>query len=562
MKKTLLILLSFCFLLAVQAARPPKTHVAKKKKPSIVGGFNVPSASLVPYQILMTTSDDGGGSIISKRWILTAAHLNTNTGNDPNTNTKLYAGVVSRNNLNTPFTIAQRIPFPTFTGYNHDLALIKVDRDFNYASGIAPVKLASSSNSSLWNVGQSPRVTGFGKTSNTSALSSELKYVDVSVTSLDLTNNKILAGNNSFDSCHGDSGGPMVSNNIQIVTVNLGGNCGGGGGLGGAYMMVSPYLAWIISTLHLEGTPDFVCGNTTFENIDIMPDGTSFEWTASPVSLFSVSAGTGLTFTTAQAPNNSGVGSIILKAKDASGNIIVTVTKQVWVGTPKINLVTDGTFSINGQFANICKGFGYCMTANSDVPLTNVTSMQPQPTKNLSSVINTARTVNSYSNCNLLNQNSYYCSWPSYNSSSSTSTQYLPNDKVCFATNSTGTFYQTIYAYNTCGSNSRSVAFQVNNCSYRIYPNPAQTTMAIAFDTPEKSESIPDLIEIKAEKTGQTVKAKEMKGFKDNAKNDIKALAKLDVDVSDLPRGTYYVHLTFGTNKEQRVEKVRIILTN
>ena len=41
----------------------------------IVNGTNI-SVSLAPHQVLIKGTDNGGGSIIAKRWILTAAHLN------------------------------------------------------------------------------------------------------------------------------------------------------------------------------------------------------------------------------------------------------------------------------------------------------------------------------------------------------------------------------------------------------------------------------------------------------------------------------------------------------
>jgi hypothetical protein len=370
-------------------------------------------------------------------------------------------------------------------------------------------------------------VSGFGRTDTGSGLSDELRYVDVPVTSVDNTDKLIYAGGNNYDSCQGDSGGPMFADNTLTGIVSYGATCGGGG----AYTMVSQFLSFIIEKIHKYGTPNEVCGNTTFENLGIMPDDVSFQWTASPSYLFTNSSGTGLSFTTAQNGTNNGVGTITLTATHTSGQI-VSVSKQVWVGQPaSINIVTDGTFSIYGNNATLCKIVGYCMTSNSTVTLNG-------------SDFNTATSFS-------------YNGWPSYNSFFNTYTQQVSNDRACFGTNNTGTYYLSIYASNTCGSNSRSVIFQVNNCGYRIYPNPAKTTISIEFDEPDKPESIPDLIEIKSEKTLQTVSKKELQG---NEKRNPKAVEKISFDVADLPRGVYYVHLTFGSSKEQKVDKVRIIL--
>ena len=37
-------------------------------------------------------------------------------------------------------------------------------------------------------------------------------------------------------------------------------------------------------------------------------------------------------------------------------------------------------------------------------------------------------------------------------------------------------------------------------------------------------------------------------------------LRKIEIDVADLPRGVYYLHLRFGSKKENQVDKIRILL--
>lgn len=37
-------------------------------------------------------------------------------------------------------------------------------------------------------------------------------------------------------------------------------------------------------------------------------------------------------------------------------------------------------------------------------------------------------------------------------------------------------------------------------------------------------------------------------------------LKKIDLDVADLPRGVYYLHLGFGSKKDNQVDKIRILL--
>ena len=72
-------------------------------------------------------------------------------------------------------------------------------------------------------------------------------------------------------------------------------------------------------------------------------------------------------------------------------------------------------------------------------------------------------------------------------------------------------------------------------------------------------ESIPDLIEIQHEKSQKIVKTKDIKAIKE--KNNPKAYSKIDFDVADLPRGVYYVQMTFSAKRQNQKETVRVLLT-
>lgn len=414
--------------------------------------------------------------------------------------------------------------------------------------------MASANNSGLWAIGNQPTVSGFGRTSSGGSLSNELRQVNVQITNVDNTNNKIRAGGNGGnDSCQGDSGGPLSSSNTQIGIVSAGGTCG----TGGDYMMVSKYLDFITQTIHLLGTPDFICGNTTFENISKLPDGVSFQWSASPSNLFTVSSGSGLSFTTANNGSNYGKGTITLTVTTPSGGTFVH-NKEVWVGKPDaITLTTDGTFSINNNNVSICKTFGYCMTASSNILLKrrSTSPLIDDSNSTINVISQRDRTISTSSNFT-------YSGWPSSNSFFNISTLSSPNDRTCFGTNNTGSYFLTVNASNSCGTNGRSVIFQVNSCGFRVFPNPAQTTLAIEFENPEMIESIPDLIEIQEEKSQKIVKSKDIKAIKDKEKNNPKAFSKIDFDVKDLPRGVYYVQIFFDGTKQKSKESVRIILTD
>lgn len=155
-----------------------------------------------------------------------------------------------------------------------------------------------------------------------------------------------------------------------------------------------------------------------------------------------------------------------------------------------------------------------------------------------------------------------YSGWPTSNSFFNISTVSSPNDRTCFGTNNTGSYFLTVNASNSCGTNGRSVIFQVNSCGFRVFPNPAQTTLSIEFENPEIIDSIPDLIEIQDEKSQQIVKSKDVKAIKDKEKNNVKAYSRIDFDVKDLPRGVYDIQIIFDGTKHKSKESVRVILTD
>lgn len=540
-------------LMIISLAFNNESFAKRPSKPKIVNGNTVNSTTVFPYQVLFKGGNDGGGTIVAKRWILTAAHIAT-TGSS----LQVSAGIVNRNSSGQNRVYKQHRNHPNYNGGQvptHDIALVEVTQPFSYNGSVNAVKLASANNSGLWVVNNQATVSGFGRTSSGGSLSNELRQVNVQITNVDNTNNKIRAGGNGGnDSCQGDSGGPLSSSNTQIGLVSAGGTCG----TGGDYMMVSKYLDFITQTIHLLGTPDFVCGNTTFENLSKLPDGVTFQWSAvpsigSPSNLFTVSSGSGLTFTTANNGANSGKGKITLTVITPLGTYVHS--KEVWVGKPNaITLTTDGTFSINGSNTSICKTFGYCMTASSNVLLER-SSNSPNTALANNNINPLNRTVSTASNFT-------YSGWPSSNSFFNISTLSTSNDRTCFGTNNTGSYFLTVNASNSCGTNGRSVIFQVNSCGFRVFPNPAQTTLAIEFENPEMIESIPDLIEIQEEKSQKIVKSKDVKAIKDKEKNNPKVFSKIDFDVKDLPRGVYYVQIFFDGTKQKSKESVRIILTD
>ena len=537
MKNSILIIL--CLLANYVAFSTPNPKIIKKKHPQITKIINGTTTS-APFQVLLgSTSNPGGGMIIAGKWILTAGHTVTSS--------PVYVGVTNRNSLPTPRTTLSTHNHPSFSqtpNPSNDIGLIQLSQPISFNSTIAPIKLASSNNASLWNTGQSGYVYGFGQT-NSGSLSQVLLRTNVNLQSnaSSIAEKKIYAtGPGTNDACNGDSGGPLTNLSnpgnsstvaIGVVSSNLAGGAGAGCGGGGKYTKIADYLQWIIETIHFEGSPQFICGNTTFSNLSILPDGVSFTWTASPANLFTNSTGSGLTFTTAQNGNNKGWGTVSLKVNLPNGTSFTKISKQIWIGNPdNISLTTDGTFSIIGNNASICKNFGYCL--------------------NSSAINNGKTTATSFT----------YSGWPISNAFLNTSTISTTNDKVCFGSNNTGSYYLTIYANNGSCSIGRSILVQVNSCGYKIASNPAQTTLSILFESPQQLESIPDNIDLYDEKQ-KAIKSVDLKQKKKETNTKVSLvqdMEKIELDVKDLPRGIYYLHLTFGNNNDKHIEEIKILL--
>lgn len=266
-----------------------------------------------------------------------------------------------------------------------------------------------------------------------------------------------------------------------------------------------------------------------------MPDGCTMSWTATSDNgnssdMFTVLTGNSLDFSTAAQPNAQGFGTITLTF-NSPGNPEKIITKKVWVGSPSaIDITTDGSFNFTGNNTSICTTFGYCMTATNP----QVTVGSPPTT--------------SFSTTNY----SYSGSFPNANGSNAfftPSTSSVTNDRVCFGSNIANTYTVNVTAINECGINSRLLFVTVNNCGYRVFPNPAKETVKIEFERPDKPESIPDLIEIYDEKKQKKSKTID---FSKNKKSI------LEINVSDLERGVYYLKLTY--EKKREVETIRLIL--
>merc|ERR1719499_2357773 len=133
----------------------------------IVGGKEVSKATKYPYQIWVQGKGACGGSIINKRYILSAAHCFGKAGETNikvNENNYVMLGSHDMMGMDSQFLMIEKIIMhPKYnTELGNDVAIIKVSSDIVFSDKVRPVCLATDKNKDY--TGQLATVTGWGGT--------------------------------------------------------------------------------------------------------------------------------------------------------------------------------------------------------------------------------------------------------------------------------------------------------------------------------------------------------------------------------------------------------------
>ncbi|MFK7917050.1 MAG: trypsin-like serine protease [Ilumatobacter sp.] len=250
---------------------------------AIVDGSDT-TVSANPWQVALTSPDGEqfcGGSIVSERVIVTAAHCTQGT---PADQIQIRAGVTDLStNDGQSHDVSAVIEHPKYVDGVGDIAMLVLATPLDLSNSVQPIELASASDVAA---AKTARVTGWGVTDEQADGSpSVLQSTDVPLISdadcslVDEGNDdELCAGGTGTDSCYGDSGGPLTvaTENGQVLAgvVSWGEECGDD--LGGVYAEVPTFASWVAERVDDPDAPagerlpapDNTFGEAEFEDGD------------------------------------------------------------------------------------------------------------------------------------------------------------------------------------------------------------------------------------------------------------------------------------------------------
>ncbi|XP_028272184.1 coagulation factor IXa [Parambassis ranga] len=232
----------------------------------IVGGEAVAPGE-IPWQVALIARPSShlfcGGSILSERWIITAAHCLVEAHGS-------FFVRVGENNIyinehtEQDYEVQEEHIHPLYNAtvslYNHDIALLYVKSSITFSTTVRPICVGPKAFTEALVKESSPAtVSGWGRTRFLGSTANALQKVEVPFTdrtackhssSSRITSYMFCAGyyNEARDACQGDSGGPHANriHDTWFLTgiVSWGEECAKEGKYG-VYTRVSLYYRWI-----------------------------------------------------------------------------------------------------------------------------------------------------------------------------------------------------------------------------------------------------------------------------------------------------------------------------
>jgi uncharacterized repeat protein (TIGR01451 family) len=268
-------------------------NAASVQSPSIIGG-EIAADGAWPWQAaLWNNAWDApwgcGASLISRGWVLTAAHCVTDDDGLPNVQPPNLSVVLGVNDLTKAvqgqrIAVSEIIVHPDYhvaTEYDSDLALLRLATPAVLNDKVQVVGLVGKFDAGLYAPNTPSVVTGWGTlTPGWPDYPDALYQVEMPIVAQTacafsyaaqkgvITDNMLCAGviEGGKDSCQGDSGGPLVvrggSGWLQAGVVSWGNGCGLPG-LPGVYTRLGAFVDYVSDTQHtLSSRGYFATDNT------------------------------------------------------------------------------------------------------------------------------------------------------------------------------------------------------------------------------------------------------------------------------------------------------------
>jgi len=314
----------------------------------ITGGTNAVISDF-PWQVYYISGNYRcGGSIISGKWVVTAAHCTQNSTGGATPASAMFVRV----GLNDPsnpsdgktYAVSQVIVNEGFDNQTllNDIALLNLTDSINYPNAV-PIKIVTTDDvdAGAINPGVMSWVTGWGLTHvSPEVLPTSLQKVQLPIVSNaqastvwdDIPATDLMAGylNGNKDACNGDSGGPLVVpvlGEYKLAGIVSWGssNCD----TYGAYTNVSDFEAWIQAKTGIiynfkppapQGDSIICLGTeSSVYSIGTVAGATNYEWNILPASAGVIAGNTG----NASVLWNIGyTGSVIIIARVTVNNVV------------------------------------------------------------------------------------------------------------------------------------------------------------------------------------------------------------------------------------------------
>ncbi|XP_044756224.1 trypsin-1-like [Coccinella septempunctata] len=203
----------------------------------IVGGYEADITEF-PWQVAITyyKKHNCGGSIINPYFILTAAHCTHGLSTSQMT---VRVGSTYMDRGGMVYEISYKIEHPKYQvqDFIYDIALLKLTEELVYSDKVKPVNLPHRNDPDP-EPGTFATVSGFGQLdAESKKMSRHLMATDVPIISrrkckklypryvVDETMICAAAPEGGKDACSGDSGGPLILDDVQIGVVSWGIGC-------------------------------------------------------------------------------------------------------------------------------------------------------------------------------------------------------------------------------------------------------------------------------------------------------------------------------------------------